>query len=169
MGYGLLCDLWVWRRRTNRRPYCSSMSSLSTSSWTAWPDGSGRWGTGRGKMGHRPWRYWTQEARLLGPDYCEWQAKQCPGRAWTGNEHRNTFLLFLGVAPNVRFCCFLDKINNCNLRDLSEHFLSFCQNIASPTSVHGTKLQIIPTTDQQNSAILFITTDTFNFSSAPIF
>jgi len=39
MGYGLLCDLWVWRRRTNRRP-CPPMTNPSTCSWTAWPDGS---------------------------------------------------------------------------------------------------------------------------------
>ena len=43
MGYVLLCALWVWRRRTNRRPCCPPMSNPSTSSWTAWPDGSGRW------------------------------------------------------------------------------------------------------------------------------
>jgi len=41
-GYGLLCGLWVWRRRTNRRP-CPLMSSPRTTSWTARPDGSGRW------------------------------------------------------------------------------------------------------------------------------
>jgi len=41
--YGLLCGLWVWRRRTNRRPCCPPMSNPSTSPWTAWPDGSGRW------------------------------------------------------------------------------------------------------------------------------
>jgi len=35
MGYSLLCGLWVWRRRTNRRPCCPRMSNLSTSSWTA--------------------------------------------------------------------------------------------------------------------------------------
>jgi len=32
--------LWVWRRSTNRRPCCPVQS---TSSRTAWPDGSGRW------------------------------------------------------------------------------------------------------------------------------
>ena len=42
MGYGGLCSLWVWRRRTNRRPCCPPMSNPSTSSWTVWPDGSGR-------------------------------------------------------------------------------------------------------------------------------
>jgi len=31
----------VWRRRTNRRPCCPPMSNLSTSSWTARPDGAG--------------------------------------------------------------------------------------------------------------------------------
>ena len=35
MGYGFLCGLWVWRRRTNRRPCCPPMSNPSTSSWTA--------------------------------------------------------------------------------------------------------------------------------------
>ena len=30
-------------RRTNRRPCCPPMSNPSISSWTAWPDGSGRW------------------------------------------------------------------------------------------------------------------------------
>ena len=34
---------WVWRRRTSRRPCCPPLSNPSTSSWTAWPDGSGRW------------------------------------------------------------------------------------------------------------------------------
>ena len=43
MGYGLLCGLWVWRRRTNSRPCCPPLSTPSTSAWTAWPDGSGRW------------------------------------------------------------------------------------------------------------------------------
>ena len=43
LGYGLLCALWVWRRRTNRRPCCSPMSNPSISSWTARPDGPGRW------------------------------------------------------------------------------------------------------------------------------
>ena len=42
-GYGLLCGLWVWRRRTNRRPCCPPLSIPSTSSWTAQPEGSGRW------------------------------------------------------------------------------------------------------------------------------
>jgi len=44
MGYGPLCGLWVWRRRTNRRPCCPPMSNPPTSSWTARPDGSRRWG-----------------------------------------------------------------------------------------------------------------------------
>ena len=43
MGYVLLCGLWVWRRRTNRRPCCPPMSNPSTSPWTAWHDGSGWW------------------------------------------------------------------------------------------------------------------------------
>jgi len=43
MGYGFLCGLWVWRRRTNRRPCCPPMSYPSTSSWTARPDGAERW------------------------------------------------------------------------------------------------------------------------------
>ena len=43
IGYGLLCGLWAWRRRTNRRPCGPPMSNSSTSSWTARPDGSGRW------------------------------------------------------------------------------------------------------------------------------
>jgi len=43
MWYGLLCSLWVWCRRTNRRPCCPPLSNPSTSPWTAWPDGSGRW------------------------------------------------------------------------------------------------------------------------------
>jgi len=42
MGYGPLCGLWVWRRRTNRPPCCPPMSNPSASSWTTWPDGSGR-------------------------------------------------------------------------------------------------------------------------------
>ena len=42
-GYGLLCGLWLRRRRTNCRPRCPPMSNPSTSTWTAWPDGSGRW------------------------------------------------------------------------------------------------------------------------------
>jgi len=37
------CGLWVWRKRTNRRPCCPPMSNPSISPWTAWPDGSGRW------------------------------------------------------------------------------------------------------------------------------
>ena len=44
MGYGFLCGLWVWRRKTNRRPCCRPpLSNTSTSSWTARPDGSGWW------------------------------------------------------------------------------------------------------------------------------
>ena len=43
MGYGLLCGLWVWRRRTNRRPCCPPMSNPSATPRTARPDGSGRW------------------------------------------------------------------------------------------------------------------------------
>jgi len=42
MGHGL-CGLWVWCRRTSRRPFCPPMSNPSTSPWTAQPDGSGRW------------------------------------------------------------------------------------------------------------------------------
>ena len=42
-GYGLLCGLWVWRRRTNRRPCCPPMSNPSNSPWTAWPYGCGWW------------------------------------------------------------------------------------------------------------------------------
>jgi len=34
-GACLLCGLWVWRRRTNRRPCCPPMSNPSTSSWSA--------------------------------------------------------------------------------------------------------------------------------------
>ena len=30
MGYGLLCGLWVWRRRTNRRPCRPPLSNPST-------------------------------------------------------------------------------------------------------------------------------------------
>ena len=37
MRYCFLCDLWVWRRRTNRRRYCPPMSNPLTSSWTARP------------------------------------------------------------------------------------------------------------------------------------
>ena len=43
MVYGFFCGLWVWRRRTNRRPCWPPMSNPSTSPRTAWPDGSGRW------------------------------------------------------------------------------------------------------------------------------
>ena len=43
MGYGLPCSLWVWHRRTNRRPYCPPLFTPSTSQWTAWPNGAGRW------------------------------------------------------------------------------------------------------------------------------
>ena len=43
MGYGLLCGLWVRRRRTNRQPCCPPVSNPSPTPWTAWPDGSGRW------------------------------------------------------------------------------------------------------------------------------
>jgi len=35
MRYGTLCDLWVWRRRINRRPCRSRMSNPSTSSLIA--------------------------------------------------------------------------------------------------------------------------------------
>ena len=54
MGYGLLCGLWVWRRRPNRRPCCPLMSNPSTSSWTARPDGSCRWDH-RLVAQHLPW------------------------------------------------------------------------------------------------------------------
>ena len=43
MGYGLLCGLWVWRRRTNRGPCRPPMSNPSTSWWTARPESSGQW------------------------------------------------------------------------------------------------------------------------------
>jgi len=43
MGHGFLCGLWVRHRRTNKRPCCPRMSNPSTSPWTTWPDGSGRW------------------------------------------------------------------------------------------------------------------------------
>jgi len=42
-GYGFLCGLWVWCRRTHRRPHCPPMFNPSTSPWTARPDGSGQW------------------------------------------------------------------------------------------------------------------------------
>jgi len=42
IGYGLLCSLWVWRRKANRRPCFPPVSNPSTS-WTAWPDSCGRW------------------------------------------------------------------------------------------------------------------------------
>ena len=44
MGYGLRCDLLVWRRTTNRRPRCPSVSNPSTSSWSA---------------RRTAWRFWT--------------------------------------------------------------------------------------------------------------
>ena len=40
--HGPFWGLWVWRR-TDRWPCCPAMSNPPTSSWTAWPDGSGRW------------------------------------------------------------------------------------------------------------------------------
>ena len=42
IGYGLLCSLWVWRRKANRRPCFPPVSNPSTS-WTAWLDSCGRW------------------------------------------------------------------------------------------------------------------------------
>ena len=46
IGYDLLCVLWVWRRRTNRRTCWPTMSNLSTFPWTARPDSFGRWENG---------------------------------------------------------------------------------------------------------------------------
>jgi len=46
MGYGFLCGLWVWRRRTNHRPCYLPMPNPSIASWTSRPDGSGRWDNG---------------------------------------------------------------------------------------------------------------------------
>ena len=43
MGYGFLCGLWMWRRRTNRWPCCPLVPNPSTFSLSAQPDGSGRW------------------------------------------------------------------------------------------------------------------------------
>jgi len=43
MWYGLLCGLWMWRRRTSCQSCSPPMSNPSTSSWTARPGGSGRW------------------------------------------------------------------------------------------------------------------------------
>ena len=43
MEYGLLCGLWVWRIKTNRRPCRPPMPNPSTSPRTARPDGSERW------------------------------------------------------------------------------------------------------------------------------
>ena len=37
MGYGLLRGLWVWRRKTNRRPCRPPMSNPLTFPRTAWP------------------------------------------------------------------------------------------------------------------------------------
>ena len=42
-GVRPLGGLWVWRRKTNRRPCYPRMSNPSTSPWTARPDGSGWW------------------------------------------------------------------------------------------------------------------------------
>ena len=44
MGYRLLRSLWVWRRRTNRRPCYPPLTNPSKSSWTARPDCPGRLG-----------------------------------------------------------------------------------------------------------------------------
>jgi len=38
-GWGL----WMWRKKTNRRPCCPRMSNPSAPKWTARPDGSVRW------------------------------------------------------------------------------------------------------------------------------
>jgi len=43
MRYGLLCGLWVWRRRTNSQPCCPRMPNPSTSPWIARPDSSRWW------------------------------------------------------------------------------------------------------------------------------
>ena len=43
MRYGFLWSMWVWRRRTYRRPCCPPLSNPPTSSWTVRPDGSRRW------------------------------------------------------------------------------------------------------------------------------
>jgi len=37
------CGLWVWRRRTNRRPCCPPMSNPSASASNVRPGGSGWW------------------------------------------------------------------------------------------------------------------------------
>ena len=42
-GYGPICGLWVWRRRTNCRPCCPSLSNPSTSPWAARFEGSWCW------------------------------------------------------------------------------------------------------------------------------
>jgi len=42
MGYGPFCDLWVWCRRTDRRP-CCPLSNPLTSPWTTRPEGSEWW------------------------------------------------------------------------------------------------------------------------------
>jgi len=52
-------------RRTNRRPCCPPMSNPSTSSWTAWTDGSGRWDNWMAAQHMprdlvRPSRIWTR-------------------------------------------------------------------------------------------------------------
>jgi len=43
MEYGPFCDLWVWRRRTHRRPCCPSLSNPSTFPWSGWPDETMEW------------------------------------------------------------------------------------------------------------------------------
>jgi len=43
IGYGRLCGLWVWRRRSNHWQCCLPMSTPSTSPWIAQTDVSGRW------------------------------------------------------------------------------------------------------------------------------
>ena len=42
MGHDPFCRFWVWRKGTNRRPCCPSLSNPLTSQRSAWPDCS-RW------------------------------------------------------------------------------------------------------------------------------
>ena len=108
IGYGFLCGLWVWRRRTNRRPWCFQMSNRSTSPWTVWPEYSGRWDN-RMAAQHLPGdsaaKQWLEEPSQNKKNLC------VPGFVWKLSRQRecnswsmNTFWVAFQIRP-LKFGC----------------------------------------------------------------
>jgi len=130
MGYALFCGLWVWRRRTNRRPCCLPMSNPSTSSWTARPDGSGRWDNQmtaqhlprdlvRPSSGQQQLVQTTKKKRYLEYYIKAWQTKLETQKVITANEYKHhmqsllTMIMF-ACGTSHRALCVQCKMFSCS-------------------------------------------------------